>query len=101
MTALRKLAERQPCYMRLFPFCRTEPGNVVLCHLRVGGNAGTGIKPPDVCGVPGCSWCHAIIDGKTKQNIYSQADLQAEMYRAQNQWLSWLWKNEIIIVVST
>jgi hypothetical protein len=99
MSGLRKLAEHQPCYARLFPFCRPETGNVVLAHMRVGGNAGTGLKPPDVCGFPACNWCHAVIDGKTKQDIYTQEQLKAECHRAQNQWLEFLWKNEIIIVV--
>lgn len=100
MTALRKLAEHQPCYARLCPFCRPETGNVVLAHMRVGGNAGTGLKPPDVCGFPACNWCHAVIDGKTKQDIYTPEQIRVECFRAQNQWLEFLWKNEIIIVVA-
>ena len=96
---LRKLAETQPCYGRLYPFCREEPGNVVLAHMRIGGNAGTSLKPPDVCGFPACNWCHAVIDGRTKQDIYTEEQLAAECLRAQNQWLEWLWKQEIIVVV--
>lgn len=97
--SLRDLAEHQQCYLRLFPFCRQEPGNVVLCHLREGGTGGTGLKPPDICGVPGCAWCHAVIDGKTKQDVYTEEQLKAEVFRAHNQWLEWLWKQEIIVVV--
>lgn len=96
---LRKLAEHQPCYARLYQFCRQEPGSVVLAHMRIGGNAGISLKPPDVCGFPACNWCHAVIDGRTKQDFYTEEQLQAECLRAQNQWLAWLWKNEIIVVV--
>lgn len=96
---LRKLAEHQDCYLRLYPFCRPEPGNVVLAHARIGGTGGTGLKPPDVCGFPACNWCHAVIDGRTKQDLYTEEQLQAECFRAQNQWLEWLWKQEIIVVV--
>lgn len=97
---LRKLAEHQPCYLRLFPFCRPETGNVSLCHFRVGGIGGHSLKPPDICGAPGCSWCHAVIDGRTKQDLYTEVQLKAESHRAHNQWLDFLWKNEIIIVVA-
>lgn len=96
---LRKLAEHQPCYLRLQEFCRVEPGNVVLAHMRIGGTGGTSLKPPDVCGFPACNWCHAVIDGRTKQNIYTEEQLHAECLRAQNQWLAFLWRNEIIVVV--
>lgn len=96
---LRDLAEHQPCYLRLWPFCRREPGNVVLCHFRVGGAGGTSLKPPDICGAPGCAFCHAVIDGRTKQDKYTPEQLKAECHRAQNQWLEFLWKNEIIVVV--
>ena len=96
---LRELAEHQPCYLRLYQFCRREPGSVVLAHARIGGTGGTGLKPPDVCGFPACNWCHAVIDGRTKQDLYTEEQLQAECFRAQNQWLEWLWKQEIIVVV--
>lgn len=96
---LRQLAKQQPCYFRLHPFCRHNPDYTVLCHFRIGGTGGTSIKPPDVCGAPGCDMCHAVIDGRLKQSIYTQDQLQAESHRAHNQWLAWLWNNEIIIVV--
>lgn len=102
---LRDLAEGKPCYLRLHPFCRGNFGGddtryTVLCHFRVGGTGGTSLKPPDICGAPGCDTCHAVIDGKTQQKVYTPVQLRAEMLRAQNQWLEWLWKNEIVIVVA-
>lgn len=99
MSDLRKLAEGKECYLRLSPFCRRDSQYTVLCHFRVGGTGGTGLKPPDVCGAPGCDMCHAVIDGRLQQFIYTTDQLKAECHRAQNQWLEWLWKNEILIAV--
>lgn len=96
---LRQLAERKPCYFRLPEFCRRDEKYTVLCHFRTGGTGGTSLKPPDICGAPGCDMCHAVIDGRIKQDIYTPEQLKAEAYRAQNQWLAWLWNNEILIVV--
>jgi hypothetical protein len=95
---LRKFAEHQPCYLRLFPFCRPEPGNVVLAHIRRGGTAGGAQKPADINGVPACFHCHAVYDGK-KQKEYTREQLDAEMLRAHCQWLDYLVKEEIVIVV--
>lgn len=94
---LRKLAESQPCYLRLWPYCKQEPGNVVLAHIRRGGTAGGGMKPNDVNGVPACFYCHKVYDGE-KQKQYTRDQLDAEMLRAHCQWLDWLVKQEIIIV---
>jgi len=95
---LRKIARTQECYLRLYPFC--TGGQSALCHLRIGGTGGTALKPPDICGVPGCKACHDVIDGRTSQKVYTPVQLRAEMCRAQNQWLEWLWKNEIVVVVA-
>jgi hypothetical protein len=94
---LRKLAEGQLCYLRLNPFCTGNPKETVLAHFRIGGVAGTGQKPPDVCGAPACKNCHDLIDGRLKQSVYNKTEIQAEMCRAQNQWLAYLWANEYII----
>lgn len=95
---LRKLAESQNCYLRLFPFCKQEHGNVVLAHIRRGNTAGVGMKPDDINGVPACFYCHKVYDGE-KQEQYTEEQLDAEMLRAHCQWLDYLVKQEIIIVV--
>lgn len=94
---LRKFAERQPCYLRLWPFCKQEPGNVVLAHIRRGNTAGGGMKPADINGVPACFYCHKVYDGE-KQEHYTQEQLDAEMLRAHCQWLDYLWKEEYLIL---
>lgn len=97
MSALRKLAEHQPCYLRLPEFCRVEPGNVSLAHIRRGGAGGTGIKPCDVNGCPACFYCHEVFDGM-KQPHYTREQLDSEMLRAHCQWIEWLYKHEILLV---
>lgn len=47
-----------------------------------------------------CFDCHNAFDGRYKAHGYTQAELDAEALRAQNQWLAWLWNHEIIIVVA-
>lgn len=95
---LRQLAATQPCYLRLYPFCRQEPGNVVLAHIRRGNTAGVGMKPVDLNGAPACFYCHEVYDGKA-QKIYTRNELDAQMLRAHCQWIDWLWKHEIVVVV--
>ena len=99
MKDLTTLARGKECYLRLYPFCRRQDEYTVLCHFRVVDTCGTGLKPPDVCAAPGCDLCHAVIDGKLKQSVYTEDQLMAERHRAHCQWLEWLWKNEIVVVV--
>lgn len=58
---LRQLARTQPCYLRLYPFCKVEEGNVVLAHIRRGNTAGGGQKPVDVNGVPACAFLSSSV----------------------------------------
>lgn len=100
MASLEKLARGKPCYLRLPGVCNGNPDTTVLCHIRRGNTGGTGIKPPSICAVPMCFDCHNAFDGRYKAHGYTQAELDAEALRAQNQWLAWLWNHEIIIVVA-
>ena len=67
MTAARKSAKGQDCTLRL-PGCYPGPDNeqVQLCHLRMFGGGGTGLKPDDSEAVFGCTHCHDLIDGRTR-----------------------------------
>lgn len=93
---LRRLAKGQKCYLRLCGY-QHDPRTVVLAHIRIGGIAGMGQKPPDICAVPLCVDCHACVDGR--QTHYEEAGrtlpagVMSELLRAQNQWLAWLWNN--------
>jgi hypothetical protein len=61
---LRDLARGQACLLR-FPGCPGNSETVCLCHVRRANVAGMGQKPPDLFGVYGCDYCHAIFDGRT------------------------------------
>jgi hypothetical protein len=60
---LRELARGQDCQVRL-PGCLYNSETVVLAHIRRGGTAGVGQKPPDLCGVYACAKCHDLMDGR-------------------------------------
>lgn len=62
MSKIRKAARGEPCLMRIPGVCNGNPETTVLAHIRGSGNAGKGMKPPDVSGVFACSACHDVID---------------------------------------
>jgi len=41
-------------------------GGCVLCHVRIPGQGGAGIKPDDTCASFGCVACHDVFDGRKK-----------------------------------
>lgn len=70
---LRKLAKGQPCLIRVPGVCRMDVDTTVLCHVRMVGFSGMGLKVPDILGAFGCHACHALCDGQTKSE-YSAAE---------------------------
>jgi len=58
---LTKLARGQNCQIRL-ECCNHNPETTVLCHFRLIGISGMGIKPPSLLGAWGCSACHSYVD---------------------------------------
>ena len=73
---LRKLAKGKPCQVRIPHHCSFDDSTTVLAHIRRGGVAGMGQKPPDLCGVWACHRCHDIIDGRVS---YPYEDLERHM----------------------
>ena len=65
-TAARQSARDQDCTLQ-FPGCQNARETVVLCHLRMFGGGGMGIKPDDAEAVYGCDHCHSILDGRAQQ----------------------------------
>lgn len=62
---LRKLAQGQPCMVRLPGHCNRNPDTTVLAHYRLAGYAGMGQKPDDWSfGAWACSSCHDACDGR-------------------------------------
>jgi hypothetical protein len=64
MTNLRNLARGQDCLIRVPGYCLFMPETVVLCHYRLMGVSGAGMKSPDLLGAYGCAACHAVVDGQ-------------------------------------
>jgi hypothetical protein len=75
---LRQFARNKPCQVRIYGVCNYSPETTVLAHLRVGGVAGMGQKPPDIAGVFACSACHSVIDGRTPSDL-NRLQLEAHM----------------------
>lgn len=65
MTPARRAACGQDCTLRL-PGCRNERETVVLCHLRMFGGGGMGMKPDDTEAVFACRHCHDLLDGRAR-----------------------------------
>lgn len=59
---LRQLAKGQPCQIRVPGVCNFDPDTTVLCHLRMAGITGMGMKASDILGAWGCAACHRYVD---------------------------------------
>ena len=66
---LRKFAQGKPCQIRVPGHCNFNPETSVLCHYRMAGITGVGMKAPDCCGAIGCSSCHDVVDGRVSTDL--------------------------------
>lgn len=64
-TKLTKAARGRDCTIRL-PGCPNNTETTVLAHYRLAGTCGTSMKPNDLQGAWGCSYCHDRVDGRAK-----------------------------------
>jgi hypothetical protein len=64
MSKLRDAARGQQCQIRVPGLCSFNPEETVLCHFRMAGICGTGMKPIDLIGAWGCASCHSAVDGR-------------------------------------
>ena len=69
MIDLRKYAKGKPCLIRIPGWCNREPETTVLCHYRLVGYSGMGLKNFDMLGAFGCSDCHDVVDGRRGQEF--------------------------------
>ena len=73
---LRKFARGKECQLRLPGICNFDTATTVLAHVRRGGVAGMGQKPPDICGIHACFDCHSAMDGRSSwKNTPSDTDV--------------------------
>lgn len=95
MKDLRKLARGKPCMVRIPGVCNHNPDTTVLAHIRRGGVAGVGQKPPDTCGVWACSNCHSVMgDGYAVDGVFTEGDILEALCRQ----LAWYDKHEVLLV---
>ncbi len=58
---LREAARGENCEIRS-EVCQHDPEKVCLCHVRMIGISGMGMKAPDFLGAHGCYACHTLCD---------------------------------------
>lgn len=95
---LRNYVRGKPCYARL-DGCSYDPSQTVLAHLRIGGVAGMGQKPPDVCAMPMCAACHDLADGRRSVVGATSVEVKAALLRGYVQWIADLWADEVVRVI--
>ena len=66
---LRDYARNKPCMIRLPDICNGDPETTVLCHFRMVGISGMGLKSPDLLGAWGCSNCHDAVDRRRYKDL--------------------------------
>ena len=66
---LRKEARGRGCMVRIPDVCNHNSETVVLCHYRLAGVSGIGMKSPDVIGAWACSACHDAIDRRAHTDL--------------------------------
>lgn len=77
----RNLARGKPCQIRLVGICNGDNSTTVLCHFRLMGLSGMGMKSPDWLGAWGCSACHAYVD--THKDAETQIAFAYGVFRTQ------------------
>lgn len=65
-TKARQAAKGRECTIRVPGYCPNNSETVVLCHYRLSGTSGMGMKPDDAQAAFGDDVCHAIVDGRIK-----------------------------------
>lgn len=78
---LTKQAKGRNCTFRA-PGCLYLPDTVVLCHVRVAGACGVGLKPPDEIAFWGCDPCHSLFDSRRHLPEFDHDRLEAMAMRA-------------------
>ena len=66
---LRKEAKGRGCMVRIPEVCNHNSETVVLCHYRLVGVSGIGMKSPDILGAWACSACHDAIDRRAHTDL--------------------------------
>ncbi len=66
---LREQARGRDCQIRLVGTCNFDPATTVLCHYRMAGISGMGLKSSDALAAHGCSACHSVVDSSKDPEV--------------------------------
>lgn len=66
-------AKGRECQIRS-PYCCGNSETVVLCHLRMTGISGFGLKAPSQLAAFGCQPCHDFVDGRGTMSAFKDFD---------------------------
>jgi len=75
-TKITKSARGEDCQIRIPGVCNFNPETTVYCHV---GGGGMGMKASDLHGAYGCSSCHSVLDGHSKDR-YPKEELKLYHY---------------------
>ena len=79
---LRREAIGRDCQIRL---AGCTGGPCCLCHVRIQGISGMGMKAPDLLGAWGCAACHEKVDASGRGDVETQYDFLRGVMRTQAQ----------------
>lgn len=88
---LRKFAERKPCMIRVPSVCSFDPDKTVLCHVRMSGVSGMGLKAPDLLAAFGCAPCHAYVDANHEDSrvLLLEGVMRTQAYLIERSLIKW------------
>ncbi len=80
MSAITRSARGRPCLLNVAGVCvdAYPHERTVWVHFRWLGNCGTGIKPPDEQGCPGCDACNAWTDSPTPRQSRDRLQYESD-----------------------
>lgn len=90
---LRKLAQGQPCRLRIPGTCNFDPGTTVLAHIKRGWHGS--LKPPDIIAVQSCNACHDVIDRRAKSE-WTPEQIDGMILRALCEQLAWYVQEDMV-----
>ena len=67
LKSLRQSAGDAHCMLNIAGVCDGQ--GCVLCHIRLAGTCGMGMKPPDTQATFGCNACHMHFDSNGKHGL--------------------------------
>lgn len=96
---LRKAAAEAHCFLNIAGVCNSyqDGDGAVLCHIRLPGDCGVGMKPDDTCSTFGCAPCHRVFDANGCPPL-SETDWNFYALRGMARTTRWLYDHGYISI---